>query len=51
LGNKFDSQSFGVGFGAIMAGGGAGLWLKKDTQPPAGNQNAPQPGPGANPAP
>lgn len=32
---KFDPQTFGVGFASILTGGGAMLYLKKDTEPPA----------------
>jgi hypothetical protein len=29
----FDYQAFGIGFGAVMAGGGAALWAKSETEP------------------
>jgi uncharacterized integral membrane protein len=29
----FDYVSWGTGFGAVMAAGGAALWMKKDTEP------------------
>jgi hypothetical protein len=32
----FDFQAFGIGFGAILTGLGAFLFLKKDTEPHAG---------------
>lgn len=30
---KWDAQDWAIGFGAIMTGGGAALWAKKDTEP------------------
>ena len=30
--HAFDPQAFGVGFGALLAGGGGSLYLKKDTK-------------------
>lgn len=32
--NVFDPQAFAVGFGALLAGVGAALGLKRDTKPP-----------------
>lgn len=29
----FDAQSFGIGFGAILAAGGAAIGMKKETEP------------------
>ena len=37
----FDFQDFGIGFGAIMAGLGAFIFLKKDTEPKAPVENLP----------
>lgn len=33
MGNHFDIQSFGIGFGAMLGAVGAALVLKKDTEP------------------
>lgn len=30
---KFDPQAFGIGFGALLAGGGLGVSLKAGTEP------------------
>jgi hypothetical protein len=30
---KFDPQTFGIGFGALLAGGGLGVSLKSGTEP------------------
>ena len=30
---KFDPQGFGIGFGALLAGGGLGVSLKSKTEP------------------
>lgn len=30
--HSFDPQAFGVGFGALLAGGGGSLMMKKDTK-------------------
>ena len=32
-GLKFDPQGFGIGFGALLAGGGLGVALKSNTEP------------------
>jgi len=32
-GQAFDAISWGAGFSAVLAGGGAALWMKKDTEP------------------
>lgn len=32
-GIKFEAQSFGIGFGALLAGGGLGVSLKSHTEP------------------
>lgn len=29
----FDIQAYGIGFGALMAGLGSAIWLKKDSEP------------------
>jgi hypothetical protein len=33
IGTKFDWLNYGAGFGAILAAGGAGIGMKKDTEP------------------
>jgi len=30
--HKFDPQTFGIGFGAVLAAGGAMSWLRKDKE-------------------
>lgn len=35
-GGPFDYQAFGIGFGALCAGGGAGIALKSKTEPGGG---------------
>lgn len=30
---KFDPQAFGIGFGALLAGGGLGVSIKSKTEP------------------
>jgi hypothetical protein len=32
-GAVFDPIAWGTGFGAVLAAGGAALWMKKDTEP------------------
>ncbi len=32
-GQPFDAVAWGTGFCAILGGGGAALWMKKDTEP------------------
>ena len=32
-GTVFDPIAWGTGFGAVLAAGGAALWMKKDTEP------------------
>ena len=34
-GTTFDPVAWGTGFGAVLAAGGAALWMKKDTEPEA----------------
>lgn len=38
-GNSFNPQEYGVGFGALMAGGGAAVSLKAKTEPGATNES------------
>lgn len=33
LGNTFNAQDFGIGFGAILAAGGAAIGIKANTEP------------------
>ena len=32
-GQTFDAIAYGTGFGAVLAAGGAALWMKKETEP------------------
>jgi hypothetical protein len=34
----FDPVAWGTGFGAVLAAGGAALWMKKDTEPESTRQ-------------
>jgi hypothetical protein len=35
----FDPVAWGTGFGAVLAAGGAALWMKKDTEPESVRQS------------
>ena len=37
-GTTFDPVAWGTGFGAVLAAGGAALWMKKDTEPESQRQ-------------